>query len=165
MLDWALEGTADHPLCTLSWELGGVLGAQLTEDFRAFSVTFFCRKHAVETDWGSLQLRARMLCLRTRPPGRGWLQLRGAELLVELLVELLEQSLAFRQKSACSSVPFRQKSVAFKQKSACSVPKKPRVSIMHARCTLFLGDLLSTSEGLTQQGSFSAVAWFPDPEL
>jgi len=26
VLDWALEGTADHPLCTLSWELGGVLG-------------------------------------------------------------------------------------------------------------------------------------------
>ena len=24
VLDWALEGTADHTLCTLSWELGGV---------------------------------------------------------------------------------------------------------------------------------------------
>ena len=38
VLDWALEGVADHPLCTVSWELGGVLGAQLTEIFRVFSV-------------------------------------------------------------------------------------------------------------------------------
>jgi len=30
VLDWALEGTADHPLCTLSWELGGVLATLLT---------------------------------------------------------------------------------------------------------------------------------------
>ena len=27
VLDWVLEGTADHPRCTLSWELGGVLRA------------------------------------------------------------------------------------------------------------------------------------------
>ena len=46
-----------------------------------------------------------------------------------------QPSLAFRQKSACRSVPFGRKPMDFKQKSMCSVLKKPRGSVQHARPT------------------------------
>ena len=51
--NWALEGTAEHSLCTLFWELTDILGAHLTESFRAFPVNLFAGSMPSQRTMGS----------------------------------------------------------------------------------------------------------------